>query len=300
MVLGDGGQVVDVEHLARLAAHGFEAHVFHPLGLQSGAEAALRIVEVHHGGVTGTIGVVVQCRGVLALHGVFGVEAPAAIADVAAHGTGTHVEGQIEQLRRVLGREIAVLLVFAHKAGPEGDAQFAVGHALEDAVEVHFAVDAAHQAVAIAPIAALFAGQCLEGDTVDGTILHIDTQQRVVESKVAVLVGAQDEAVAELLVEVTRRETQFFAVVTDEVVGQALTFVFGVEAEQGVLVGLETQARSEVAVGVENVGAGIEQQFLRHIGGADNAVSVAHLPVNLHVAGYMATHDALGHGGGSG
>ena len=105
-----------------------------------------------------------------------------------------------------------------------------------------------------------------------------------------------------MLVEVTGGDAEPRTVIGHEVVGYALSAAAvlaaqqGVEAQHGVLVHLKPQAGAEVAIGVEYVGASVEEQALWHVVGTDDAVLTAHLGVELHVAGDMAAHDALGGG----
>ena len=175
VLLGDGGDVVDIKHLAAFAADRLGAHIVDTFGLDVGAEAFLGIGGVDHEGFAIAVDVFVHDAGVLSFASILGLKAPVAVGEVHTHGTSTHVEGEPELVGGVFGDDGRVVLVFAYETGTEGSAELAFGHGFDDAVEVDFAIDAANQAVAVAPEVALFADKGFDGDTVEGPQGYIKT-----------------------------------------------------------------------------------------------------------------------------
>ena len=79
MLLVDGGDVVDVEHLAGFHAFGFETHVVYPLSLYVGAEALLGICCIDHQGFAIAVDEIIHDAGVLSFSGIFSLESPVAV-----------------------------------------------------------------------------------------------------------------------------------------------------------------------------------------------------------------------------
>ena len=165
-----------------------------------------------------------------------------------------------------------IFLVFAYKSGTESGAQLAFGHGSDEAVEVHLSVNTPDDAVAVIPEITLFAGKGFDGDAVEGAQRYIKATQRVVNTQIAVFIGTENHAAAELLVEVTCRNTDDVALVTDKVVGNAFALVHVVETQQGVVIGLKTQTGTEISVCVKNVGTSVHQQFFLYVPSSDYTV----------------------------
>ena len=172
--------------------------------------------------------------------------------------------------------------------------ELAALHGMDDAVEIHFAVDSAHEALGIIPVIALPSNQGFEGDAVDGAERGVEAEEGIVESEEAVLIGAKNHARTELLIEITGGNGQPFGAVGDKVVCQPLPlFPFVVESEERVLIHLEAYAGAESTIGIKDVGSSVETQFLGDIVCPDDVVGVAHLAVDLHVASHVTAQYAL-------
>ena len=121
--------------------------------------------------------------------------------EVETYASRTDIVRQVEFVFRVFGQDDLVFLVFAHESAADGDAGLTFGERFDDAVEVQLSINAAHQSVAPFPIVALLTEDTFEGESVYGTHSQFETEDGVVHSEIAVLVGAQYHSVAELLVE---------------------------------------------------------------------------------------------------
>ena len=231
--------------------------------------------------------------------GVFGLEAPVAVVQVHTDGSGTNVAREVQLVSGSLDTGYQLVgFILAYKSGPEGEAQFALGHAVDNAVEVHFAVKSAYQAGGlINPEETLRTRKGFEGDTLERTQGDVETSYGVVESQVTVFVCTQNHAAAELLIEVTGCDAEQFALVTGKVVGYAGTFISGIETQHRVQISLKAQSGTEVAIGVKNVGTAVGEKLFGHILCANHGVGMRNLSVQLYVAGDMPSQNTLCKGG---
>ena len=149
------------------------------------------------------------------------------------------------------------------------------------------------------PEVALLSDDAFQDNAPEGTVHHIDAAQSVVDAQIAVFVGTKGHAVAELLVEVSGGDGKILGLITYKIIGYALSFIVGTETQHGAQVAFIAQSGAEIAIGVEYVGTGIGEQFLRHVFGADDGVAARNLAVQLNVAGHLSAQQSLCHDRGT-
>ena len=172
--------------------------------------------------------------------------------------------GQVEFVAADVGEDSLVAFVFAYKRAAEGEACFGFGPTCDDVIERDFGIEPADKSTGV-PVVALLSDKSFEGDTVPGTVGDVDASDGVVESQIAVFVGAECHSVAELFVEMAGSDGESLCLVADEIIGYSLSCVLTVEAKHRGEVGFVAQSGAEVSVGVKDVGTCIAEQFLRHI-----------------------------------
>ena len=194
MVLGDGGQVVDIEHLAAERAHGLETHVVDALGLEAGGEAAGGVAEVEHQGVAGAVDVAVDGVGVLPLAGIFGIDIPSAHMPFRTHFSGSYPSGQVIEVQRAVnGHDNGVeRLVFGHVASSESKPHVPLLHSRDPLLQFQLHVSAqggipliipAESVIFITtPITPLFTSDGGERNTPEGLYSDLRATQSAVDT----------------------------------------------------------------------------------------------------------------------
>ena len=264
VLLGDGRRVVDVEHFAADGADGLEAHIVDAFGLDVGAESFLGVACAEPESFAVLVDIVVHNAGVLSFACIFGLESEAAVSQVHTQGTCSDIVRQVELVAGDVGGDCFVAFVLADEGSAEGEACFGFVPAFDDVVERYFGIETADESTRF-PIVSLLSNEAFESYAVPGAVDDVEAPDCVVEAEVAVFVGAESHTVAELFVEMASCDGEGLGLVADEIVGDALSCVLAVEAEHWVEVGFVAQSGAEVAVGVENVGTCVAEQFFWHV-----------------------------------
>ena len=145
--------------------------------------------------------------------GIFGLQVETAVTEVETYASGSDVVRQIELVFWIVGQNGLVFLIFADESASDGDACLAFGERFDDAVEVQLGIDATHKSVTPLPVVALFTEDPFDRKAVYRTHCHFESENGIVHTKIAVFVGTQYHAVAELLIECPRGDRQPAAVV---------------------------------------------------------------------------------------
>ena len=177
--------------------------------------------------------------------------------------TGTHVEG-VHVFRHIelmggVGEYLVGFLMLVHKRGAQGDVGAVLLQFLRPFVEVQLQVAAGYPGVVVGPVAALLAGEGFYCYTLERTVHHAAAQQRVVDAEAALLVGAQDEAGAELLVEVTGRHLDVLVVAFHEYIRHTPSFDVVLITREGVFQKFESGTGVDVLTVQIEVGISVGQ-----------------------------------------
>ena len=138
-------------------------------------------------------------------------------------------------------------------------------------IQVPLAVDTAHHATVVVnikialqircPIKTLTSVHCLQGHTLGGTQHHSGSAQSIIHAKRPLFVGAEDEAAAKLVVDVTHGHADETVVVGGEEIGQ--TNAVQLTAEVSVIDFTETVDTEFLAVEVGDANALVKHIILR-------------------------------------
>ena len=280
LVLCEGRQVVDGAADAEHGASALERHVLRALGLQQQAEPLLRVAGREHGSAAAAVDVSVGLCGVVALLGVFGQQAQVAGVQLCAHVPCVHIFGLCYAVGGVAvacvggashgGRlQILLVLVLVHPRCSHHQSCAALLHGGHPLVDVQLGVGTGHMALVPVPVAALASAQCLQRHAGGGLQQQASAQERVVDAQCALLIGAQDESRAELLVEGSQGELGHVSALLalahhalQVEVGHAPALEVALEAGQRMLQVLQPGAGLKQAVLQLQVYVGVGQQVV--------------------------------------
>ena len=295
MLLGDGGDVVH-RHVEKLEVPvGAELHVVDPLETDVDAQAFRGPPGVHEDAFSVAVSEAVVGVGVVDLPDVLAHELEAALLDLGAVPPGPDIVGQLED-KGVLG-DGAARLESADEAGPEGDPGAGGGEPFEGVVEVDFTVHGADGAGTVdqagVEVEALLADETLEGHPVRRAENEPEAVEGIVDAELPLLIGSEQKAGAELLVEVAEGDLEVLFGVVRVAIAHAGTAEAAGVAEDGVEVALVPHAGGEVAARVDEVAESVEPGLSRRDLGADQGVLLVGLEQELDVAGDLAGVDLV-------
>ena len=165
----------------------------------------------------------------------------------------------------VIRQPLYVVLVFILIDPRESECQAGVVllHAFHPLIDVDLSIGSRHKALVPLPVAALVSAKRLDGQSAEGFHYESSAAQRVVDAQRTLLVGAQDESRAKLLVERADGELGPVQLTFHVVVGYAPSLEVVLEARQRVLQIFHADASLEVLVLQHQVDVGVGLEVLR-------------------------------------
>ena len=241
MGLGGGGQKVDKEVKLLAVSVGAETHVVNSLDGGQNAQTFLAKAQGAEEGRARAVDVAVVVTGVVDLVGVFGVPRKAFVGQIGSGSPSTHVVGEVEH-------GIKALLEFGNKAGADRGIDLFFRKDRQDLVKAPFPVEAAYDALPFAKVKTLTPQDALDGEAMAQVGDDADAIHRIVQSQAPLLIRAENQARAKLLIEIS--DGYVPAIPLEPCIAVTDTFAAesGREAEHDVLVVLVPHARAEVAI----------------------------------------------------
>ena len=197
-----------------------------------------------------------------------------------------------------IDEEIFLFLILIDVGTPEGEVGAMIGEGGNPLIEAQLGIGAANPRFVVLPIVTLAPAEDLQCNALVGVPCHVRSPDAIVDAQRAFLVGAEDEARAKLLVEVTEGDGTILPASTGVEVCQSPPLEISLVARQGELVPLQTGTGIDVATLETQVGIGIGQGPFVVLPGTDGLVLLRHEDVRLDAAaeGGTVTLFFLSHG----
>ena len=157
---------------------------------------------------------------------------------------------------------------------------------LDELVQCQFQVNTAHESIVVVPVTALLARQGLDADAIHGLVAQAGTPQGIVDAQRALLVGAQDESRAKLLVVVTHCQLDILVVSLDIEMGNTPPLEIGLITWQRVFQELKPCTSIHILAAQVQIDIGIGQHLVLGMLGTDFFIIFRYQDIALDTAAH--------------
>ena len=202
-------------------------------------------------------------RGVLRLLRILGQEVKPLMRHIDPGIPSIDVGRQIQLMCRIHKDGVVVgILMLVDPRAAQGDMGLVMLKGLDETLESHLKVHAAHERMVVVPVSTLLAREGLQRHTIDRLVTQSRPAQCIVDAERALLVGPQDESGSKLLIIVAHGQFHILVMSLDIEMGHAPPFQVRFIARQRIFEELKTSSCLDILAAQLEVQISVGQHFV--------------------------------------